>query len=416
MQKTTEGILLIAYKFPPYAGVGGYRWAQLCQYLARLGRKIDVVTVEWQRTSSDTLLDMVQHPNIHIHRIPSGYLQNLAIKNFNSRILNGIRNKVFLHIIDKFYPLDFAEHWGAHLIPYCKRIIYSKKITTVIATGHPFMANVHAATLKKELQHIILIQDFRDMWYNDRTLSSSASTREKILQKETFALQTANAVVTVSEGCKKILQQTAGTTPVYVIPNGYDPEKFSYIDHSKIDRYTNFVYLGGVSNGREDCAVAFLDFLRFFKKGKAFFAGSIPPSLLKKYGDLIDEKRFLFLGKVSHLECIHLLKQANFALHFNAKIVPEAASTKIYEYAASGCPVLSFHFGGEPERIIKKHHLGISINIESTDYNLNHISDMISAFDFKKFLPHDIEKFSFPNLANSYINLIETLNTPRQKF
>ena len=65
-------IILIAYRFPPYAGVGCYRWSKLCKYLAELGHTIHVVTVDWQHLGPDTFIEDVQDPNIVIHKIPSG--------------------------------------------------------------------------------------------------------------------------------------------------------------------------------------------------------------------------------------------------------------------------------------------------------------------------------------------------------
>lgn len=400
-------LLLIAYKFPPYAGVGGYRWAQLCKYLARLDTEIHVVTVKWDHLGKNSLLSAVQHPNIHIHQIPSGYPHNLALRDFGNRLQNGVRNKLFIHLINKFFPFDMAQHWDRYLLPFCKKLIAEHAISSVIATGHPFMANVHAAHLKKELPHICLIQDMRDMWFSDRTTYHSLEKHKQIQNLEEFALQSADAVVTVSEGCRQLLQRTAGTTPVYVIRNGYDPEKFQATDHNADDGRRLFVYLGNLSGGREECADAFLNFLRTYSQGRAIFAGSMPSWLLEKYADLLEENRLVFLGAISQAACIDLLRQANFALHFNGKNAPEAASTKIYEYAASGCPVLSFHFGGEPELLIAKHQLGISIRMDSADCDNSKLRCTIDHFDLNNFSPYNISECSFPELAKKYKDLVE---------
>lgn len=403
-------LLLIAYKFPPYAGVGGFRWAQMCKYLVRLGVELHVVTVDWRHTTDATLIDAVLDPHIHIYRIPSGYPHNLAIRNFGNRLLNGIRNKIFLYLINKLYPLDIAQDWDKYLLPFCKELIVKYNITTVIATGHPYMANVHAAKLKKELPQIILIQDIRDLWYNEKRIEYPQKLRERIRQLEKFALQTADVVVTVSEGCKRLLQENTGTTPVYVIRNGYDPEKFIASDHSVIHEGTyTFVYLGNLSSGSEFGADAFCEFLRSYPQGRAIFAGSVPDWLLEKYADLQDTGRFIFLGAVSQQKCIDLLRMANFALHFNSKNGSYAPGTKIYEYAASGCPVLSLNFGGEPEYLIRTYHLGLSINMAADDFTPAHIGMILSQFDFGNFSPYDIKVFSYPELAKKYLKLIRNI-------
>lgn len=406
-------LLLIAYKFPPYAGVGGYRWAQLCKYLARLNTEIHVVTVKWDPLGKNSLLSAVQHPNIHIHQIPSGYPHNLALRDFGNWLQNGIRNKLFIHLIDKFYPIDLAQHWRRYLLPYCQQLIAEHNIPAVIATGHPFMANVHAAHLKKAIPDICLIQDMRDLWYTDKRIHYSPEIHNKIRHLEEFALQTADAVVTVTEGCRQLLLPTAGSTPVYVIRNGYDPEKFHPTDHRPSDNHITFVHLGNVTNGREPCAQFFLDCLRSFPAGKATFAGTMPRWLLSNYADLVDEKRLVFLGQITQNACTELLQKGNFALHFSPEAAPEVASTKIHEYAASHCPVLSFDYGGEIEYLVNMYKLGISINMHSHSNDIEYVTNCIKNFDFNAFSPCDTTSFSHPELAKQYKKLIENILAAR---
>jgi hypothetical protein len=65
-------LLVIAYKFPPYAGVGGFRWAKLSKYLARLGHEVHVVTVPWREHGPNTLVADAAEPGVIVHPIRSG--------------------------------------------------------------------------------------------------------------------------------------------------------------------------------------------------------------------------------------------------------------------------------------------------------------------------------------------------------
>lgn len=398
-------LLLIAYKFPPYAGVGGYRWAQLSKYLARLGVEIHVVSVEWMKTSEYCLLSAVQHPNIHIYTIPSGYPHNLALRDFGSRLLNGIRNKVFLHLVNKFYPLDLAQRWGQYLLPFCRELILSHSITSIVATGHPFMANVHAAYLKRDLSHINLIQDMRDLWFADvKTNPMTSPLYEHIKHYEQFALQNADAVVTVTEGFRTSLLETSGSTPVYVIPNGYDPEKF-YPSHSPKDQQClhHFLHLGSVTSGREPCADAFLAWLREHSQYSATFAGFLPKDLLHHHSDLVNSGRLVYLGPVSQTRCLQLLADADVALQFNAEHMQAAASTKIYEYAAAGVPILSFGYGGEAADFISRARCGFSVDLSSFDWKscLETINLTNMNFNWEY-----INEFSYKNIAEQYYKIL----------
>ena len=70
MSSAAARMLLIAYKFPPYAGVGGFRWAKLSKYLARLGHEIHVVSVPWPAYGPNTLMADAAEPGVTVHPIP----------------------------------------------------------------------------------------------------------------------------------------------------------------------------------------------------------------------------------------------------------------------------------------------------------------------------------------------------------
>src|SRR4030042_3229476 len=161
MKKDTQ-VLLIAYKFPPYAGVGCFRWSKLSKYLAKMGYTIHVVTVKWDKMGNDTYMQDVTHPNIIIHRIPSLYPHNLKYKRYKNTTIGRFKRVIklgFFKIFDVFWYEDEAQYWGRSLLPYCKKLINDHQIHTVIATGHPFMANYWASKLKQGLPQITLIQD-----------------------------------------------------------------------------------------------------------------------------------------------------------------------------------------------------------------------------------------------------------------
>ena len=157
-------ILLIAFKFPPYAGVGGFRWSKFSKHLARLGYEIHVITVNWKNYGENTFLKDVQHDNIHIHKIPSGYPHNLKYRPFSNYIFEAIK-LIFFTFLNRFiFYDDEAQHWGKYLIPYCEKLIAKENIPIIIATGHPFQANYWASVLKNRNPTLKLIQDFRDPW------------------------------------------------------------------------------------------------------------------------------------------------------------------------------------------------------------------------------------------------------------
>lgn len=407
-------ILLMAFKFPPYAGVGAYRWAQLSKYLAQLNYEVHVVTVHWAQTGPNTLTDIVNHPNIYIHRIPSSFPHNLLAKQPKIKLVRFAKNRLFSLVEKLFFPVDQAQRWSRHLIPYCERLIKEKHINVAVATGHPFSVNYQAAQFKLKNPNIILIQDFRDLWASDRISQVSSKFKRKLVALEKFSLKYADAAVSVTEGYRAQFEKNS-EVPVYLIENGYDPGLFEHVvENNPFNKNIyHMVYLGNAFAGREECCDIFLGYLQKNTPPiKVTFIGSMPKFVKTKYAELIDKGICVFLNPMSHNESIDRLFEADFALHFNARGVPEALSTKVYEYAAARKPIISCNFGGEIERLITSHKWGLSINL-ATDDIATKMSSFLAGQSCVYFDNAQIITYSYPALAKKYDQLISNLTNSK---
>ncbi|MCB1750486.1 MAG: glycosyltransferase [Gammaproteobacteria bacterium] len=404
-------ILLIAYKYPPYPLVGAFRWTRFSKYLAELGHPIEVVTVNWKLPDTGNLLPQVQHPNIRIHRIPSGYPHNFRMKRTGHRLLDSLRYRIFSHFIDRyFYWDDEAQHWGRHLLPKCREIIQNRDIRVVIATGSPFRSNYWAAQLKRELPHIRLIQDLRDPWV--RNPLKRFPNRKLALKVENETLSAADHIVTVSEGMAEHFRQNLDRdVPVSVINNGFDPSLLiaDEVDKAKVSGkipVVSIVYTGSLSNGREELLTQLLDSVERQDTAnlKLAVAGNYSYKLAERYRRLIDGGILELCGLISQHDAFRLISRADFALQLNAAIYPYALSTKIFEYAAMRVPCLSLNFGGDIDRTIRECSLGYSIDLrhEKIDPWVAGLAggQLSREFDFS------IEAYSYKTLSAKYSDLI----------
>ena len=259
----SKKILLIAFKFPPYAGVGGFRWSKMSKYLVDMGYIIHVVTVNWKQYGGNTLLEDVQHRNIIIHRLPSLYFHNYKYKPYDDTISGKIKRIFrysFFKIINTIWYEDEAQQWGYFLIPFCEKLIKDEKIKNIIATGHPFMANYWAAKLKHKHPEINLIQDFRDEWNDDPNRSFICKYFVKKSQKhETFVLNNCNVLIAVTAGLMDLLsKKTDINVNKAIIPNGYNSEIYA---KKTIKRDFNLIYAGSLWAGREEPFEIFISVL-----------------------------------------------------------------------------------------------------------------------------------------------------------
>lgn len=404
-----KSILLIAYKFPPFAGVGGFRWAKLSKYLAERGYKIHVITVKWRNLGSNTNQDDIDSPNIIIHRIPSSYFHNYKYKKYPSNLFGGLKKIVrfgLLNLLNIIWYEDEAQYWGYNMIPYCKKIIEKEGIKTVIATGHPFMVNYWAAKLKSEIPKIKLIQDIQDPWNDDPSHKYYLATIKKRSEShERYALNNCDVLFTVTSGLlERLSDRIVNPVEKIVLPNGYDLTGLEQIPTENRD--FSFIYAGNLFEGREEPLSSFLnvvdDIIDNIPEMNIEIYGYVDASIEKHYNRLFEKGHITISNPISPQEILRHISKSFVCLQFNARKYPYLVSTKIYEYGALKRPTLSINYGGEIDKLIKEHNLGISTNGD----NYQEIKDSIfKLYDLWKSNPSyeietiKLEDFSYRNLS-----------------
>lgn len=408
-----QPILLIAFKYPPYAGVGGFRWSKLSKYLAKMGYIVHVVTVHWEINGPNTLMDDVNHSNIIIHRISSGYPHNFKYRSYPKTKYGDVK-RVFRYLVLKAVNTigyeDEAHNWGRYLLPYCKQLIDEENITTVIATGHPFMANYWAAQLKKDVPEIHLIQDFRDPWVQSPTYHQSKKKCHirKAVEYMNFSLEYADVCVCVTNGLIDEYKKYYNQKKYALITNGYDDETLQNVVSSELSlnkkpRNIYITHIGSVTNGRDHMLDRLFEALVDHDNTIFCFAGYVPERSLKLYKKLSEEQRIIDFGVLSPEDALSLVQQSDIALHLNADIVPYLVSTKVYEYAALGRPILSINGGGEIDTLLSENQWGVSINYKDPDFAEKVLRSI------RELKPPDcannLKKYSYLSIAGQYSQL-----------
>jgi glycosyltransferase involved in cell wall biosynthesis len=402
-------LLLIAFKYPPYAGVGSFRWAKLSKYLARLGRQIHVVTVPWRQHGPNALVEDVRHERIVIHEVRSGAPHNLRIRPIENRWLAGARTLARQTVDRTFYFDDEAQRWGRHLLPLCERLIDQHGIEVAVATGHPFQANRWALELKRRVPGLRLVQDFRDPWADNPFRRLSDRQREQVRTWQRDAVEGADAIVTVTEGLRDLYLRDAHQERAVVIPNGVDPETLpSARPPEPRDDLLRITHVGNVFNGRDVPLRALLDATR--QRGqraswRIVLAGAKHHGIAAEYQDLVDAGRLELVPPVAHEDALGLIASSDIALQLGAAEFPYLVSTKIYEHGMLRVPTLSLNYGGEISRLISEHGLGRSVDLRQDDLD----AALDDLDDLGRDLAFDVEDFEYPRLAARYSELLDSL-------
>lgn len=404
-------LLVIAYKYPPYPGVGGLRWAKLSKYLARLGHEVHVVTVPWAGIGA---APGTAPPGVTVHEIRSGSAHRLRHRPLRGRLPSAARAETMGLVDRRLFYDDEAQRWGIHLLPACEHLIQTHGLTTVIATGHPFQANRWAAALKRRNPELTLIQDFRDPWAANpfRTLPPKRAADVRGWQHE--AVVAANAIVSVTPRLLELYTAAAPDTRAQVVHNGVDPEDLPPSGGSPPppdEGPIRLTHIGNVSNGRDRPLAELLDAIRELPAEAPRFEvsliGSQAEPVARAHPDLIRAGVLRTHPAVSRREAFERVAASDYALQLNAREFPYGLSTKIYEYALLRVPVISLNYGGDIDELVTTHGFGHSLDL-STGPDLRRFLETLPRRPETE-LAFDVEPFTHPVLARRYSELIESL-------
>ncbi len=405
-----KSILLLAHKYPPFPGVASNRWKHLTFELSQLGHEIDVITVNWGKVEKDNY-------SVQVHQIPAFYPTSYLSNPSTSKI-NAFSKKVFRKLLSHtLYPEDEAQWWGLSAIPYASRLIEEKKISTVIATGGPFSANLIGAKLKRKFgNRIALIQDLRDCWSSNPYVNPTPLKVTSTLKKEQFALKNADNVVAITNMLLEEYRQNHSFQGGQVIENGFSKLEINIgISQPKPPRDNQpivLTHLGNITNGREIPLYNLLETLdkssNLNSKYSVILIGDIPnrvkSKISKGFKNLLVSGTLSLCPRIKKAEALKKLGESDYALQLNSPEFDYAVSTKIYEYAGLHIPTLSLNYGHEIEDLIIRRDLGYSVHLNkiSLDSFLNDLPNLTRNFQY------DIEEFEFKNLAKKYSDLIES--------
>jgi len=413
-------LLVIAYKFPPYAGVGGFRWAKLTKYLARIGHRVHVLTVPWEPTGPNAAAGLAAEPGVEIHPIASGGPHRLRHRPIANRWLHAARHYAIRAVDSRLYWDDEAQRWPSHLLPAAHRLISEHGIEVVVATGHPFQANRWAAELKRQRPGLKLVQDFRDPWAENPFRPLPVRRAEAVRTWQCEALAAADAIVSVTPRLLALYECDAPAgTPSLVINNGADPEAVP-TDSARTGAYEPgqticLTHVGNISNGRDRPLNVLLDAIRALPPGsprvEVWLVGAQVESVRRAHSDLERRGQLVTRPALRQCDALRLVAASTYGLQLNAREFPFALSTKIYEYALLGVPVISLNYGGDVADLIATHGFGHSLDLGTgadLDALLRSLPDRAAADRAGRFR-FDVEPFTYPVLAGRYSELVQSL-------
>lgn len=367
-------VLLISHWFPPAGGIAVQRALSLAKYLPQYGCEVHVLT---PTNPPSPVLDpslLAQVPaSVTIHRAwtpspPSqlrkrmwGFFSGGTAKSTKAAQPNNNGISHVSNLIRRVLCPDPEVVWFPFAFRRASQIVKKHGIDTVLVTAPPFSAFLVGNALKRKFPHLRLISDFRDEWLrfflSTFDFQKSQYIRGHAAAIERATIELSDIVVSITPPIVSELRErypSQAKSKFVCIPNGYDPASFANFcarshETSKIlVTYVGTVYSTTSPRPYLEALDALPESVRM--RIETLFVGRIAE----------DQRNFLesqpdvkLLGFVTQKEALHRMEETDYLLLVMND--PTFATGKIYEYLATGKPILALSpTGGEVERTLQE--------------------------------------------------------------
>jgi glycosyltransferase involved in cell wall biosynthesis len=403
-------VLIIAYYWPPAGGPGVQRWLKFVKYLPEFGVK-PIVFVPDNPTYPiiDEVLLQEVPSEVQVIRFPirepyalAGWLSKHKTKSISSGLIpakrkQSVLDKFLLWVRGNFFIPDARISWVKPSLHFLENYLKENPVDVIITTGPPHSLHLIGLGLKEQLQLPWLV-DFRDPWTTigyHQELKLSKKSQNKHLELEKRVLQSADMILVTSP---TTAQEFSAITskPIEVITNGFDDTTVGEVQQ---DEAFTLAHIGSFLSDRNPRILwKALRELRmespvFKSKFRLKLVGKVSQDIL----DTLEEFRLTdtvdILGYLPHKQAVEEQKKSQVLLlvEINKEDTRCILPGKLFEYMASGRPILAFGpEGSDMEPILKTTYTGCFFTYDSEDVVKNHLQELFQAFEAGILTTHPI--------------------------
>lgn len=351
-------VLMIAWQFPPIVTGGVYRPLSFAKHFARVGQALTVMCAE---PSSTPLA-----AGMHLARqVPEGV--RVSRVRVTRKRMPGYR----------YFPrVDGGMSSALDIVSHALRTYVDVRPRVILASGPPFHSVV-AAHLLSEIWDVPLVVDYRDEWtQNPMTF---VETSEDDLHWERRMNGRASRIVVVSE-TQRAQHLRAFQLPeaaCNVVTNGWEPDdqdvggaaqspgvprdhaiRMSFTGllgaHTAPDEFLRTLHLMLEDLPTVDGRPLTLQFVGV----QATHCAVLLEQHKAAYPDELDIRSF---GPLPKAEAVAITQASDIVFLMNPPHLARYIPGKLYEYLATGRPILVYGAGGEIERVITETMAGIVV-------------------------------------------------------
>jgi len=357
-------ILLISYSYTPGSNPRAFRWTTVCEYWARQGHQVSVISSWKPSLPRYELLN-----GVNIYRVGGAITEVLRSQLRSSDNISSISNDKFTLKTPRLQPASLVKlihdyTWKQVYWPDCsclwyfpvlkkvKQLLSTQKYDNLISVSEPFTGHLVGLSVKKKFPEITWIVDIGDpfCFIENRPPNNHNLYKKLNYSAERNVFKNADSI---SVTTKRTLEKYVALFPessmkIHLIPpllslsTTTSPENSIFPKDGKI----RFVFVGTLYSKMRNPDLLLQLFQKLLQthigdKLELHFFGKINDCYqdFAPYEILIGTKIFCH-GLVSHSQAYKAMKEANILVNIGNKS-PYELPSKVVEYTSFGKPVLN---------------------------------------------------------------------------
>ncbi len=350
-------VLLVSYFYPPGRDTGALRPAAMAKYLRRLGHEVEVLTTAAFGDDGD--------PAAHRTRDAQLWRARRAGKDRVGTLFDADTYRGRPHPLSKvIVPEPLAVAWAPFARSKALALNRARGFDCVITSSPP--ESTHAVGMALRRRGVPWVADIRDAWTFEPLRPQFPTGAQRALDRrlERRWLGTADVVVCVSEPAARDLRERGIANPV-VIPNGWDPEAAPeaavqtppVLDSTR----TSLLYTGRFGSFGRDPAPLVEALARLAREDPAaashlelVIAGPLTEAEARLMDADVEPARIVIAGSLPREQVLALQRQAEALLLIAQPARSQLLNIKLFEYMASGTPILALAAGTEAGRVAEE--------------------------------------------------------------
>lgn len=418
-------IVIVTYNWPPRNAIGTHRPYAWAKEWSSLGIQVTVLSARKQTFDAPLDLNLPTLSGVDVIEVVWGgaYL-GLGSRFLKNRLINSVARRIRI-LLTKYTDVNIEprEAWLFAALPIAAKI--APRADVVISTFGPRMTHQIGSAMKAINPRLIWVADYRDLWSkgHQQNLNKAQVAKNESLERETV-FTNADMITAVSEDMVKQLSAMT-VKPVLLIQNGFDYEEFEVLARLKKNKpkcggSLRIVYTGMLYEGWRDPEPLFIALAGLLKSGK-IQDGQV---WVEFYGSRINVARSLaknpdytpFIKLVGHVP----REQALIAqMSADLLLLVESPATsargvltgKVFEYIASGTPILSIGSLRDYEipRLLAQTATGVSFEGHEINKLEHLILDLIKRESSPPFFSPDINSIMLYSRRRQSMALLNSI-------